>query len=160
MVKNPRAPLGARKLRPLNAPVRIQVEIDADKQPVRVQRRGWRTSRAIARIQDRWRIDDEWWRTRPISRLYYALLLEDGLPLTVFHNLITETWYEQRSQPPSTPNGAPSSAKAATPPSTHVWHLRPPETRRRGQRKTPSHSDRQASEEVASRRSEDCRDSA
>jgi hypothetical protein len=158
MVKNPRAPLGARKLRPLNAPVRIQVETDDDNHPVLVQRRGWRTPRAVARIQDRWRIDDEWWRTRPISRLYYALLLEDDLPLTIFHNLITETWYEQRNQPPSAQNGAPLNAKTATPPSTHVWHLRPPETWRRVQRKTSSHPDRQASEAAASPHSEDDQD--
>jgi len=38
---------------------------------------------AVAAVQDRWRIDDEWWRTRPVSRLYYSLLLEDGRTVTV-----------------------------------------------------------------------------
>jgi hypothetical protein len=28
--------------------------------------------------------------------MYYAVLLEDGRPLTVFHDLIADAWYEQR----------------------------------------------------------------
>jgi len=41
----------------------------------------------VERVRDRWRIDDEWWRERPIARLYYALLLEDGTFLTVYRDL-------------------------------------------------------------------------
>ncbi len=26
-------------------------------------------------VLESWRIDDEWWRPRPVSRLYYHLLL-------------------------------------------------------------------------------------
>ena len=51
--------------------------------------------RGVAAIQSRWRIDDEWWRERPISRLYYSLLLEDGRLLTVFQDLHTGQWHEQ-----------------------------------------------------------------
>jgi hypothetical protein len=50
----------------------------------------------VARIQDRWRIDDEWWRSEPISRLYHDLVLEDGARLTVYHDLVTDAWFEQR----------------------------------------------------------------
>jgi len=52
----------------------------------------------VARVQDRWRIDDEWWRERPISRLYYTLLLDNGVPLTVYHDLVTDEWFEQSGQ--------------------------------------------------------------
>jgi hypothetical protein len=51
----------------------------------------------VAAVQDGWRIDDEWWRERPIARLYYRLLLDNGQPLTVYHDLYTSTWYEQRA---------------------------------------------------------------
>jgi hypothetical protein len=98
VVPNPRAPLGARDLRPLNAPVPIQVTTDANGQPLAVRRRGWRAPRAVARVQDRWRIDDEWWRARPISRLYYAVVLGDGTLLTIYRNLLTEAWFEQRDR--------------------------------------------------------------
>jgi hypothetical protein len=55
----------------------------------------------VASVQDRWRLDDEWWRERPISRLYHALVLEDGTLLTVYHDLSHDeeegpAWFEQR----------------------------------------------------------------
>jgi hypothetical protein len=50
----------------------------------------------VLRVQDCWRIDDEWWRERPISRLYFTLRLEDETLATVYHDLIAESWHEQR----------------------------------------------------------------
>ncbi|HEX2187051.1 MAG TPA: hypothetical protein VHN78_16270 [Chloroflexota bacterium] len=47
-------------------------------------------------MQDQWRIDDEWWRERSIARLYYTLLLGDGTLLTIYHDLLAHTWFEQR----------------------------------------------------------------
>jgi hypothetical protein len=61
-----------------------------------VRRRTWAAFKTVAEVQDRWRIDDEWWRERPIARLYHALLLDDGSPLVLYHDLIEEQWYEQR----------------------------------------------------------------
>ncbi len=85
-------------MRPLNAPIQIWAQVDGDGRPLALRRRGWSRPRAVARIQDRWRIDDEWWRTRPISRLYHLLLLEDGTLLTIYHDLVTDTWFEQRDR--------------------------------------------------------------
>jgi hypothetical protein len=51
----------------------------------------------VARVQDRWRIDDEWWRAHPISRLYHTVLLSDGSLLTIYHDLIADRWFLQRS---------------------------------------------------------------
>ncbi|MGQ9572250.1 MAG: hypothetical protein ACUVV3_03560 [Dehalococcoidia bacterium] len=50
---------------------------------------------AVAAVQDRWRIDDEWWRERPVSRLYFSLLLEDGQVVTVYQDLIGLRWARQ-----------------------------------------------------------------
>ena len=50
---------------------------------------------AVAAMQDRWRIDDEWWRHRPVSRLYFSLLLEDGQKVTVFRDLVSGRWAKQ-----------------------------------------------------------------
>jgi hypothetical protein len=55
-----------------------------------------RSELQITRIEDRWRVDDEWWRGRPVSRFYFQVLLEDGRHATVFHDLIDDRWYEQR----------------------------------------------------------------
>jgi hypothetical protein len=50
----------------------------------------------VAHVRDRWRVDDEWWRARPISRLYYALVLDDGTFLTLYRDLADASWREQR----------------------------------------------------------------
>ncbi len=115
MVAHPGAPLGAGAMRAvktrrgspedrtvlkraLNGPVPVRVRADADGRPLMVQRRGWPRPRTVACVQDRWRIDDEWWRERPISRLYYMLLLDNGMLLTVYHDLVTDEWFEQSGQ--------------------------------------------------------------
>jgi hypothetical protein len=85
-----------RDLRPLNAPNPMRVQLDEQGRVVALWRPGRLTPRTIAAIQDQWRIDDEWWREHPISRMYYALLLDDGTLLTVYHDLRADEWFEQR----------------------------------------------------------------
>jgi hypothetical protein len=100
VVAHPRATLGPRYLRSLNEPRPIRVEADAHGQPRRV----WATSghaREVSAVQDRWRIDDEWWRERPVARLYHALLLEDGSQLVVYRDLLADGdhdgWFAQHA---------------------------------------------------------------
>ena len=59
----------------------------------------WTTGgpRLVSAVQDRWRLDDEWWRERPIARLYHSLVLEDGSLLVVFHDLLADAWIAQRA---------------------------------------------------------------
>jgi hypothetical protein len=83
-------------LRPLNAPSPLRVQTDARGRIVSLWRQGRLTPRAIASVQDRWRIDDEWWRDHVVSRMYYELILDDGTQLTVYHDLATGEWFEQR----------------------------------------------------------------
>lgn len=93
-----RAPVTRRAdLRPLNAPSPLRVQTDAAGQIVSLWRHGRLTPRSIVTIQDQWRIDDEWWRDYPISRLYYELILDDGTRLTIFHDLQADAWFEQRT---------------------------------------------------------------
>lgn len=96
MVSHSGASLGAHTLRALNVPTRLTVQIDAEGLPVTVRRADWPGPRAVARVQDCWRIDDEWWRDQPISRLYFVLLLDADSLLTIYHDLITDAWFEQR----------------------------------------------------------------
>ena len=83
-------------LRPLNAPTPLRVEMDEQGRVISIWRQGRLTPRAIAAIQDRWRIDDEWWREHPISRVYYEVVLDDGTLLTMYQDLVADAWYEQR----------------------------------------------------------------
>ena len=56
----------------------------------------WRkTRRAVATVEDDWRVDDEWWRDE-ISRHYFAVTLADGSRLTLFLDRLAGTWWEQR----------------------------------------------------------------
>jgi hypothetical protein len=68
------------------------VEEDASGLPlaVRLKRR-----QRIAAIEDKWRIDDEWWRKEPVSRLYYNVLLADGQRLVLYKDLVSGGWYKQ-----------------------------------------------------------------
>ena len=75
--------------RPLNAPRPVRVIEDANGMPTSVN------GRPVARIVDRWRIDDEWWR-EPISRMYFDVELAGGIRWTGFKDLISGQWYEQR----------------------------------------------------------------
>ena len=84
---------GAVRLLRLPEPVRVRLASNSIPSSV-LLRRQWR--QAVA-LEERWRIDDEWWTSSPISRIYYRLRFEDGTALTVFQDLTTQEWYTQRT---------------------------------------------------------------
>ena len=92
MVKNSGKALRTDTYRLVNAPEPIEVGEDSSACPhaVETPRR-----QIVAAINDRWRIDDEWWRREPVSRLYYVVLLASGLRLVLYKDLINNCWYRQ-----------------------------------------------------------------
>ena len=78
---------------PLHLPKLIKVLANDSGEPAAVTRNGSRSQ--VAAILNSWRIDDEWWREE-ISRHYFKVELQNGPVMTVFHDLITGKWYEQR----------------------------------------------------------------
>lgn len=76
------------RLRALNTPAPVSVELDARGLPAKV---GARVVEAIGEV---WRIDDEWWR-RLIARRYVEVMLEGGGRSIVFEDLVTGDWWEQ-----------------------------------------------------------------
>jgi len=92
VVAHPRAAARAHRLRPLNQPRPIDVEADESGEPQAVVL--GRERLAVAAVQDRWRIDEEWWR-KEVSRMYFSLLLEDGRTLTIYRDLATGRWSQQ-----------------------------------------------------------------
>ncbi len=94
MVQNPRAPIRPHRLRPLAGPRSLRVEIDARGRPRAIAHEG--AMRNIESIEDRWRIDDEWWRDTPLSRMYYQLQLDGGRVVTVYQDLTEGAWWLQR----------------------------------------------------------------
>jgi hypothetical protein len=92
MVQDTGKTLRADTYRPVNIPEPVQVEEDPSGLPLAV-----RTPRrqVIQTVEDKWRIDDEWWRLEPVSRLYYEVLLASGQRLVLYKDLINNCWYRQ-----------------------------------------------------------------
>ena len=78
--------------RPLNLPEPVSVEEDSSGAPKAVK---LKQRHSIIAIEDYWRIDDEWWRSEPVSRLYYAVILDSGRRMVLSKNLIDMRWYQQ-----------------------------------------------------------------
>jgi hypothetical protein len=92
VVKNPGKALCAGTYKPVNNPEPVPVKEDQNCLPARV---GLPQQQIIAEIEDRWRIDDEWWRSQPVSRLYFKVRLNSGQWLIIYRDLISGSWYQQ-----------------------------------------------------------------
>ncbi|MFC2004843.1 hypothetical protein ACFLUY_01320 [Chloroflexota bacterium] len=92
MVPDTRKTLRTDTYRSVNLPESVEVEEDFSGLPlaVRMPRR-----QAVAAIEERWRIDDEWWRREPVSRLYFSIRLSSGHRLVLYKDLIDNCWYRQ-----------------------------------------------------------------
>ncbi len=92
MVEDTGKTVCAGSLKPVNQPEPEKVEEDAAGRPVAL-----RTKRLqpVQAIDDRWRLDDEWWRSEPVSRMYYAVRLTSGQKLVLYKDLISGGWYRQ-----------------------------------------------------------------
>ena len=91
MVKDSRTSSRPHHLRALNEPRQIKVLTEKDL-PVAILREEGREP--VEQVQDTWIVQDEWWR-QEIDRQYYNLLLRNGTIRTVYHDRITDIWYEQ-----------------------------------------------------------------
>jgi hypothetical protein len=80
-------------LRALNTPRRITVDAAEDGRPAAVT--FGRRKLAVEAHHETWRIDDEWWRAKPVSRMYWRVSLEDGRVVDVYRDLVTGAWYRQ-----------------------------------------------------------------
>jgi hypothetical protein len=81
--------------RPVNAPEPVRVEEDDSGLPAAVVAK--RRRQMVAAVEDRWRLDDEWWRPDSIgvSRLYFSVRLASGHRLVLYKDLATGEWYRQ-----------------------------------------------------------------
>jgi hypothetical protein len=76
----------------LNAPLPLSVEENAAGLPTAVT---LKRRQVIVTVEDVWRIDDEWWRSEPLSRMYYAVMLASGRRLVLCKDLISKRWFQQ-----------------------------------------------------------------
>lgn len=104
MVAPPRTPLRVDRLRALNEPRPIDVEVNGHGLPTMVSLKedggGWRTMEGdekrwrVETVGEVWRVDDEWWR-QPVSRRYVEVMLEGGKHTVVFKDLTSGHWFIQ-----------------------------------------------------------------
>ena len=76
----------------LNTPEQVRVQEDSIGMPIAVKTK---VRQAVMAIEDRWRIDDEWWRTESISRLYYSIVISSGQKMVIYKDLLASRWYRQ-----------------------------------------------------------------
>ena len=94
MVANPRKKTSPSRIRPLNRPAPVQVREDEREMPTAVVLRHAEVT--VTSVLDVWEIVDEWWRATPVSRRYYRAALDGGNSVTLFRDLVSGAWYEQR----------------------------------------------------------------
>ncbi len=92
MVTNSRTPIRSHRLRPLNLPRSVGVELNEDDLPVAVTSDG--KEKKVEEIGETWRIDDEWWRD-PIARRYVEVMLVGGGHVVVYEDLVGGGWFMQ-----------------------------------------------------------------
>ena len=94
MVTPPRTPLRIDRLRAVNEPQPVVVEVN-ETGAMTIGLQDGKSVGAVETILESWRIDDEWWR-QTISRSYLVLLLEGGKRIVVFQDLTTGQWFMQQ----------------------------------------------------------------
>ena len=83
----------ADSVRPLNPPIPVKVRESARQLPVAVRiKRRWRR---VVSIDDVCNVAEEWWRERPVIRMYYRVNMEDGRRITMFRDMVDGAWYQQ-----------------------------------------------------------------
>ena len=93
MVANTRGTPDTRRIRRLKAPKPLEVSENDARQPERLRfDGGWQ---CVGLIRRPWRIDQHWWQSSPVSRLYFRLAPGDGPPLTVYRDLVDGQWRQQ-----------------------------------------------------------------
>ncbi|MFC2020718.1 hypothetical protein ACFLU1_02875 [Chloroflexota bacterium] len=92
MVQDTRKTLRADTHRSVNLPEPIEVKEDSSGLPLAVKTL---RQQVVAAIEENWRIDDEWWRRTPVSRLYFSVRLDSGHRLVFYKDLTDNCWYKQ-----------------------------------------------------------------
>ena len=95
MVDSAKMTPSADSVRPLNPPIPVEVRESVRQLSVAVRLKGrWRR---VVSIDEVWSIDEEWWREKPIVRMYYRVNIEDGRQMTVFRDMLDGAWYRQNA---------------------------------------------------------------
>jgi hypothetical protein len=82
-----------RRIRRLKLPRALEVEASANGVPMRIRTGGvWQD---VSLVRRPWRIDQHWWRERPVRRTYFEVMAADGPTLTIYHDHVSGEWFRQ-----------------------------------------------------------------
>ena len=93
MVTVARTAPGICAIRPINAPVPLRVAINSSGWPTALFSNRGKLN--IARVNDAWRIVDEWWRDLPVVRTYFEVYIVDGRRFVLFQDHVSGRWFRQ-----------------------------------------------------------------
>jgi hypothetical protein len=93
MVGNTRTTADTRRIRRLKTPDPIEVEASEHGVPLRL--RLGRIWQDVTLTRRPWRIDQHWWRSEPVRRIYFRVAAQEAAPSTIYHDLIDGTWSRQ-----------------------------------------------------------------
>ena len=108
MVPTTGTPLRTHRLRPVNVPRRVFVELSKRGTPTAVGRLDGSTvgnvgeqptaqppnRLTVISIGEEWRVYDEWWRN-PVMRRYVEVVLEGGKHTVLYMDEVSGEWFEQ-----------------------------------------------------------------
>jgi hypothetical protein len=69
------------------------LKADANGVPRRVRLRN--TWHEVVVLHGPWHVNQYWWRSEPVNRMYFRVAPGDGAPLTVYHDLNNDEWRRQ-----------------------------------------------------------------
>jgi hypothetical protein len=76
--------------RRLNLPRPAPVRMGENGRPLSV------AGQAVEAVRESWLVEDRWWTGRPLRRRYWEVVTATGRNVVVFHDLVTDGWFEQR----------------------------------------------------------------
>lgn len=74
----------------LYAPRPIRVRVDRAAKPVAV------AGARVESVREEWLVEDRWWAPPPLRRHYAEVVLDSGRCVTIYRDLETGEWFEQR----------------------------------------------------------------
>jgi hypothetical protein len=85
---------------PLSVSVRITLPASSNAKQKRRQSTRASKMHTVHSVDDRWKVNDEWWRgsEQEIERMYYSLLLGNGHRVVVYRDMKANHWYRQFSR--------------------------------------------------------------
>jgi hypothetical protein len=92
MVAHSRTSLRVDRLRPLNLPRPVDIELDHHTLPTAVTSEGRR--KVVESVREIWQVDDEWWRDR-LARRYVEVVLAGGGHVVLYEDQMTGKWFMQ-----------------------------------------------------------------